>query len=576
MADTRTTHLNLIKQDPDSQPDVLKDHSNMETLDAEVWARAKSFNGTQVSDDGGFHVRTIPYAENFETSASQSSDDDFIIRTTGGEASLSDGGAWLTLLKGTYKHNGYVPQIIDMTVTPMAREQGQEGISATIDDSVFVAYVSQSGTTTLTYSTAWSADPALYGITVTGTPIAGDVITVVYVKEVRGTIVQSNPQKFVSTGWNLYDHTNGYARVIKYSEIYGFKIAGTYTALEFASTVSGSRTTITPVSGYFTIPSDGYLFVTGGNATDTEIWMTWSDWGTSANAGVFAAYSESVIDLSTFMGTNFPYGLMAVGTVQDEINLNLGQATSRVVRQAYNSTNLANAKASGRQYEYDENYIYIEREMVVTYTVSVDGAYSAYDHGLEYFTGTEQAVYAQTLYGANLKNKLERDVLTISQQTLNSSEKAQVQSNIGLVPTQATNIATAGYVADARAIASLNSNIATQWTKNNSSWINSSYISDGEVSLLKIGNLCIVQFSDIKFSQTLDSSSANNSIELFTIPYVANNDSQIFIMNKANEDTNTIRLRIKVNTNKITPWWSSIPKTESGEGWFGIVMFKTT
>ena len=508
MADTTTTHLNLIKQDPDSRPDYEKDHSNLDKLDDEVWARGKAFNGQAVGEDGGFHVRMIPYAENLETSSSQSSDENYIIRTTGGDASLTDGDAWMTMIKGTRSHTGYVPQSIQMTVTPMARpvpaaitatlnketfiayvqeagtytityttdwstspaaygitvsnepisgdsitvvwdgesdpemtvnaveRHAPDTISATIDDSVFVAYVTQSGTTTLTYSTGWSADPTLYGITVIGTPIAGDVITVVYVKEVRGTITQSNPETFVSTGWNLYNHALGYARVIEYSETYNFKISGTYTALEFATTLTGTRTTITPVSGAFSIPGDGYLFVTGGNDTDTAIWMTWSDWGngynwTGTEQGDFAEYTEDEIDFSSFMSTNFPYGLMQVGTVQDEINLNIGIATSRVVRMAYNATNLANAKASGRQYEYDENYIYIERETPVTYTVEIDGDYMAYDHGLEYFTGTEQDVYAQTLYGANMKNKLERDVLTISQQTLTSEQQAQVRTNIG-------------------------------------------------------------------------------------------------------------------------------------------------
>lgn len=509
MADTRTEHLNLIKQDPEAVPDYLDDHSNLEILDEEVWKRGKAFNGQPVGDDGGFHIRNVPYAENLETSSSQSSDAAFIIRTTGGDASLMDGDAWLTLIKGTMTHTGYVPQSITMTVTPMARptppeitatlnketfiayvqqpgeytisyttswsespatygitvsndpvngdsitvdwdgendpvmtvdavpRQAPEGIAAVIDDSVFVAYVQQSGTTTLTYGTGWSADPSLYGITVTGTPIAGDVITVVYVKEVRGTIIQSTPETFVSTGWNLYNHTAGYARVIKYSTEYNFKISGAYTALEFASTPSGTRTTITPVSGAFSIPSDGYIIVTGGNATTTAIWMTWSDWGSGYNwdgtqQGDFAPYSESIIDFGTFMATNFPYGLMQVGTAQDEINFNIGVATSKVLRLAYNDTNLATAKASGRQYEYDENYIYLERETFVTYSIEVDGGYAAFDHGLEYFTGTEQAVYAQTLYGQNLKNKLERDVLTISQQTLTSGQEAQVRTNIGL------------------------------------------------------------------------------------------------------------------------------------------------
>ena len=512
MADTKTTHLELIKQDPDSQPDYLDDHANLDKLDSEIWARGKAFNGEPVGSDGGFHIRTVPYAENFETSSSQSSDDEFIIRTTGGLASVPQkGAAWLTMIKGTMKHTGYTPQSVDMSVIPMARpvpaaitavidnetfeayvgvagtytitytngawstspatygitvsntpvngdsitvvwdgendpfmtvdaveRHAAEAITATINEDTFVAYVSQSGTTTLTYSTQWSADPSLYGITVSGTPVAGDVITVVYVKEVRGTITQSNPEKFVSTGWNLYDNTTGRARVIKYSDEYNFKISGTYTKLEFAETISGTKTTITPVSGAFSIPSDGYLFVTGGNATDTAIWMTWSDWGNGYNwnegtsqQGAFEAYVEYEIDFTAFMTQNFPYGLLAVGTAQDEINLNIGIATSRVSRMAYSSANLAAAKASGRQYEYDEDYIYLEKETPDYFTVEIDGSYTSYDHGMEFFTATAQDVYAQSLYGANLKNKLERDVLTISQQSLTSAEQSQVRNNIG-------------------------------------------------------------------------------------------------------------------------------------------------
>ena len=522
MAST-TTNIGLIKPAENEFPDVVQAvNDNMNTLDEEVWKRGKTFNGEEVGADGGFHINSIPYAENLETSSSQKSDDSYIMRTTGGDASIADeGDAWLISLRGTMRHENYVPQSITMSVIPMARqadpeitatldaetfeayvveygtytltynngwdhtpsdygvtvtntpingdsitivwgetasgetgETGETGedvpepvmtvnavprpvpasISATIDEETFVSYVTQSGTITLTYSTSWSADPANYGITVTGTPIAGDVITVVYIKEVRGIIYQSNPQTFVSTGWNLYDHTNGYARLIKYSSEsgYGFKISGTYTALEFATTVSGTRTTITPVSGYFTIPNDGYLFVAGGNTTDTQVWMTWSDWTSTANGGTFEAYKYDSIDLSTFMSEYFPYGLMAVGTAADEINLNVGVATSNVIRQAYNSTNLENAKASGRQYEYDENYIYIERAAPTTYPVSIDGDFTANDHGMEYFTGTEQAVYAQTIYGANLKNKLERDVLTISQQTLTTAQQDQICENLGI------------------------------------------------------------------------------------------------------------------------------------------------
>lgn len=439
MADTKTTHLNLIKQDADSIPDYNKDHTNLDKLDTEIWARAKSFNGETVGDDGGFHVRRIPYAENLETTFSQKSDETFIQRTSGGEASIQDGGAWLMLIRGTRTHTGYAPYVLNMVPTWAARPEGEETPTATIDDETFIAYVAQSGTTVLTYNseTGWSANLENYGITITGTPIQSDYITITYTKEARGTITQSDPTAFVSTGWNLFDYTSGYAKLIKYSSSQAFKIAGDYTGLEFSKTPGGSRTSISPVSGGFNpfsssdpVGTVGYLFVDGGNTTNTAVWMTREDWA-SSYAGAFQPYMSTTVDISEFMQNNFPYGLLQVGTVQDEINFNIGSATSKVLRQAYNSTNLSAAKSSGRQYEYDEEYIYIERENPVTYTITVDGGYTASDHGIEYFAGTAQAVYAETVYGANLKNKLERDVLTISQQTLTAEQQTQVRTNIG-------------------------------------------------------------------------------------------------------------------------------------------------
>ena len=347
----------------------------------------------------------------------------------------------LMLLKGRMTHTGYVPMSATMTVSPMPREEG-DPITATIDEEAFAAEATDSGTYSFTYSTGWSTDPADYGITVTGTPIAGDAISVVYVKESRGTITQSNPQTLVSTGWNLYNNADGvkYARVKKYSDTYGFKVTGTYTALEFATTTTGTRTGIIPVNDGFTIPSDGYVFVTGGNSTDTAIWMTWEDWTSGyewdgTQQGAFAPYNQTVVDLSTYMGSNFPYGLLAVGDVYDEINLNIGVAVSRVERMAYSAENLAAAKASGRPYEYDQNYIYIERAVPQEYSVTLDGEYTANDHGEEFFTGTEQAVYAECIYGNNLKNKLERDVVALNQGTTNAGKFLVVGSDGIVAPT---------------------------------------------------------------------------------------------------------------------------------------------
>jgi len=304
-----------------------------------------------------------------------------------------------------------------MTVSAVPRTAPPE-ITATIDRDTFVAYVSMSGTTTLTYSTAWSADPALYGVTITNIPVAGDYITIVYVKEVRGTITVATPSALVATGWNLYDHANGYARVVKYSNSYGYRIDGTYTSLEFTTDPEEEGTTITPdANGVFSVSADGYVVVTGGNGTDTCIYPVWSDWG-SGHAGSWQAYTESTIDLSGLIGgaTFFPNGLCRVGDgnsiVRDEIDFNQKIAYNRIQRMAYNSTNLASAQASGRAYEYDEDYIYLVRETATTTAISMEAEYACNDHGLEWFEDTTVGPYAEILYGQNLKDKLKNDVIT--------------------------------------------------------------------------------------------------------------------------------------------------------------------
>ena len=326
----------------------------------------------------------------------------------------------------------------DATVTVNAvTRTAPAAITATIDRDTWVSVVSTSGTTTFTYTTSWSADPASYGITVTNTPIAGDQIVVVYVKEIRGTITvamdadpDGNTLAIVGTGWNLYDHTKGYARVTKYSTQYGYAISGTYTSIAFATTPTGTTSTInTDANGLFTVPSDGYVIVTGGNGTNTAIWATWSDW-TEGYSGSWEAYKESKVDITTIMSTYFPYGLMRVGDVRDEIDFVHKQAISRVSRAAYSDENRAAAEASGRAYEYDENYIYQVRASEVVDSITIDEEYTVSEHGLEYLAGSSIAAYTEVLYSANLKDKLKRDVLTISPQTLTTAQKTQARANI--------------------------------------------------------------------------------------------------------------------------------------------------
>ena len=403
--------------------DISLSAEDTTTVAEAIAERVKTVNGNLPDQDGNVDVDHALTADNLTSSASQQTIASFVRRTSGGSASIETGSAWMSQIRGNRTHVGFVPEQLTMTVSPAPREEGETPITATIDRDTFVEYVTISGTITLTYTTGWSADPTLYGVTVTGTPVSGDVISIVYVKEDRGTIIQSDPQDFISTGWNLYNHDVGYAIGLKYADNAQFRIGGNYTAVKFSSTIDGTKTTITPSSGLFTISANGYIWVEGGDATTTYVFMTWTDWVLVDDIPEFEAYSESMIDLSVLMAAHFPYGLLRTGDVRDEIDFNTGIATSKVQRLAYSAENLAAAEASGLTYEYDTNYIYLERATPAEYDLDdyeLDGMYDVNDHGLEMFEGTQIAVYAIQIYGNNLKNKLERDVLTKSQDLVNN------------------------------------------------------------------------------------------------------------------------------------------------------------
>lgn len=430
-----TTNFGLKKLEVTDPYAISQFNYNMEMIDEEMAKPPLTVNGIEPDPvTRNIPITTVPLADNLTSDEAQINTGTFIERTSGGEASITSGPAWLSDIKGNMAKTGDVPESIQMSVTQYD-PSSEDPISATLDRDTFVSEATSSGTYTFTYTTEWSTDPATYGITVSGTPVSGDQISVVYVKGNRGTITVANPTAFISTGWNLYNHAAGYAKVVKYSDEYGFMVAGTYTALKFAATLTGEQTSITPVDGYFTVPSDGFVFVTGGNDTDTEIWMTWSDWTEQANGGVFEAYTSYSIDLSGVM-VDFPYGLMKVGNYYDEINLNIGKAYSRVQRMEYTAENLESVIASGVPYDTDTSYIYAVRTEPVVYTISLDGEYTVSDHGMEIFSGTTVALTASALYGNDLKGKLRRDVLTISQQTLTAGQQAQARENIGAASTE--------------------------------------------------------------------------------------------------------------------------------------------
>lgn len=421
-----TEFFHMFKPSKNDPAAIAKINEDLDTIDAEMHKPPLTVNGLTPGQDRNISLTEVPLAGNLSSDIAQIVSGTFIQRVSGGGASIEDGSAFLSAIKGNSVHTGQIDESIEMTVNAVSRD---DPITATINRDTFVAYVNSSQTITLTYTTSWSANPALYGITITGTPVSGDEIVVVYVKENRGLISSCAPTSFNATGWNLFNRSAGYARVCKYSDVYGFKIGGTYSLVEFSTTVSGSRSPLTLEDGYFNVPSDGFVFVTGSDAT-TYIYATFTDW-TEGYQGDFQSYSVDTIDLTEAMLV-FPYGLCAVGNVRDEINLNTQMAIKRIERFGYSAENLAAVIASGVDYDADESYIYAVMTSPLSSSVSVEGNYAVSDHGIEYFAGSSIGIYSEVLYGENLKDKLRTDVLTISEQALSTEQQRRVANNLDI------------------------------------------------------------------------------------------------------------------------------------------------
>ena len=389
----------------------------------------KSVNSEVPDENGNVEITEVPAAQNLTSDSSQTVVGDFILRTTGGSRSVGSGDAQIQEIRGAMQHTGEVQEVLDISVSE------ESEITAEVDGDTWKEEIDTSGTYVFSYDgSVWklngdTVDLNDYGITVEGTPENGDTVTVTYVKENRGLITPATPTVFRATGWNLFNPSVGYARVAKYDGAY--HIGGAFTGIQFSATLNGERSALTVQNGSFTVPGDGFVWVTGGNATTTYITTEWTDWTTGPTVD-WEAYSETTISMAAIMTANFPYGLLAVGAIYDSISIDQGRAISRIERLDWDEDTLAEIIDEGRAYDVDENYIYVVRTSPVSTTISLNGQFTANDHGIEIIDGTEVAPVTMILYGQNLKAKLTNDVLTISAQQLTDAQKAQARENIGV------------------------------------------------------------------------------------------------------------------------------------------------
>ena len=107
-----------------------------------------------------------------------------------------------------------------------------------------------------------------------------------------GTLINNKASKYITDGFNQYNPETGKANVLAGNE---YQITGTYTGL----TLGGVA--VTPdANGCFTPTVSGELTVTGGNATDTCVHLTWSGY----RNGEYEPYwkRELALNLPTLTG----------------------------------------------------------------------------------------------------------------------------------------------------------------------------------------------------------------------------------------------------------------------------------
>ena len=124
-----TPFFNLIKPAKTDPTAIAQINSNMDVIDTEMHRPPLTVNDIEPDPETrNIPITTVPLADNLTSDEAQINQGTYIIRTSGGEASIADGSAWLSDLRGNMVKTGYVPESLNMTVTPVAREEGEEPI----------------------------------------------------------------------------------------------------------------------------------------------------------------------------------------------------------------------------------------------------------------------------------------------------------------------------------------------------------------------------------------------------------------------------------------------------------------
>jgi len=448
--------------------DMLKSIYDPNRENKDIFKAIRDAVSAAVTSVNGMHgdvtVNHVELADNLYSPDNQEMYDGYQFRTSGGAASIDSGTAELAAVYGNTVPVGRVAESLSLT-------SSDADLSVLIEPGVWRDSVlaENSGTYVFNYASGhWKYNNANvtladYGITVTGVPTAGDTLTVVWQKEVRGTLATAKPTSFQSIGLNQFNPNNkltdysidtsgnveanvgtyvcwihavgglanGYT---VYDSQNGVLRIGLCDEIPTTSTTDIEIVTSNVGTSYVTPDHDCYICVVITDPSTLCVHPKWSGY----EDATYEAYAESNITIPTAdkNSTALPtasYGMPSVGAVRDELSFDLKQYIKRIGQMVYSAANLATVQGYGVDYDYDSTNIFYVLTSPVVYELAgtVSGAYTADDFGTEEFIGTAVPLFALNIYGQNLRDKLRTDVLTISAQSLTKAQKKQVRQNIG-------------------------------------------------------------------------------------------------------------------------------------------------
>lgn len=266
----------------------------------------KSVNGELPDESGNVDIIKVPLADNlYSVDNNASSLDFFLSRTSGGTADLSNGDATLLTVVGHANTPEHVLDSVTMTTAFV------QSFTATVDATVFATQVTESGqyvfTKTASGWTRGSGDSAVqvpdisvYGITVNGTPIVGDRITVRYTaaeseSPARATLTITYATRLTAEINNDLFLANATVQAVEQGvpTVFTFTYDGTnwkkdsdtVTLTDFGITITGSARDRDKVTVNFTREKLGTLVITKP-VSFTSIGFNWFDKNTMVDGNI--------------------------------------------------------------------------------------------------------------------------------------------------------------------------------------------------------------------------------------------------------------------------------------------------